>query len=138
MKKPILSLGLLALLLAISGCGMFPSSKTSESPTPSAPETISEAKASIEADSSSTTPSAVNATPSQAPTSSRTKVIWEDYDSGLRIEIDRMTSASDCLGINSYFGMATATEESVKARTGHGNDALTSYLNESLALANCN
>lgn len=117
---------------------MFPSSNTSKSPTPSASETISEAKAAIEGDSSSATPSAENATPSPAPTSSRTKVIWEDYDSGLRLEIDRMTSAGDCLGINSYFGMATATEESVIARTGHGNEALTSYLNESLALANCN
>jgi hypothetical protein len=68
----------------------------------------------------------------------RTDVVWADYDPGTQGEIDRMTNAGDCVGINSYFGMATATEEAVKARTGHGNEALTKYLNESLAIAQCN
>lgn len=132
MKKAIISLGVLALSLSLTGCGVFPGSMGTESPDPV--EKVSEAKASIAAESS-TDPLA-----SQLPSEStlRTEVIWADYDPGTQGEIDRMTNAGDCLGINSYFGMATATEESVKARTGHGNEALTKYLNESLALAQCN
>ena len=97
---------------------------------------MSGAKASIAAESSATPSSQVTNSPT--PSTARTEVIWADYDPGTKSEIDRMTNAGDCLGINSYFGMATATEESVKARTGHGNEALTKYLNESLALAKCN
>lgn len=121
-----------SISIGLAGCGSFPGPDIEQNPI----ETISEAKASIAAESS--------AKPSQSQTSSptpstiRTEVIWADYDPGTQGEIDRMTNAGDCLGINSYFGMATATEESVKARTGHGNEALTKYLNESLALAQCN
>lgn len=109
---------------------------SSNSGTVQVDETISAAKASIASESS---PKPTN-TESASPTSpaERTEVIWADYDPGTQGEIDRMTNAGDCLGINSYFGMATATEESVKARTGHGNEALTKYLNESLAIAKCN
>ena len=99
-------------------------------------ETISEAKASIAAESSAKPSSTETTSPS--PSTARTEVMWADYDPGTQGEIDRMTNAGDCVGINSYFGMATATEESVKARTGHGNEALTKYLNESLAIAKCN
>ena len=99
-------------------------------------ETISEAKASIAAESSAKPSSSGSSSPT--PSTARTEVIWADYDPGTQGEIDRMTNAGDCVGITSFFGMATATEESVKARTGHGNEALTKYLNESLALAQCN
>lgn len=134
MKKVFVSAGILALAIGLSGCGMFPGTQNSDIPNPA--ETISEAKASIAAESSAT-PSSAN-TSSPSPSTARTEVIWADYDPGTQGEIDRMTNAGDCVGINSYFGMATATEESVKARTGHGNEALTKYLNESLALAQCN
>ena len=113
---------------------MFPGTQNSDNLIPA--ETISEAKASIAAESSATPIPADSSSPS--PSTARTEVIWADYDPGTQGEIDRMTAAGDCVGINSYFGMATATEESVKARTGHGNGALTKYLNESLALAQCN
>lgn len=134
MKKVIFSTGVIALVVGLSGCGVFPSTQQSESSSPV--ETISEAKASIAAESSSKPSSTETTSPS--PSTARTEVMWADYDPGTQGEIDRMTNAGDCVGINSYFGMATATEESVKARTGHGNEALTKYLNESLAIAKCN
>ena len=134
MKKVIFSNGVIALAIGLSGCGVFPSTQQSESSSPV--ETISEAKASIAAESSVKPTSAQTSSPT--PTAARTEVIWADYDPGTQGEIDRMTNAGDCVGINSYFGMATATEESVKTRTGHGNEALTKYLNESLAIAKCN
>ena len=134
MKKVIISTGVLALAITLSGCGIFPGTENASTPNPV--ETISEAKASIAAEGSAKPSSTVTASPT--PSTARTEVIWADYDPGTQGEIDRMTNAGDCLGINSYFGMATATEESVKARTGHGNEALTKYLNESLAIAKCN
>ena len=134
MKKVFVSAGIVALSIGLSGCGVFPSTQQSEASNPT--ETLSEAKASIAAENSAT-PSSTDTT-SPSPSTARTEVIWADYDPGTQGEIDRMTNAGDCVGINSYFGMATATEESVKARTGHGNEALTKYLNESLAIAKCN
>lgn len=134
MKKVFISAGVFALAITLSGCGTFPGTESATTPSPL--ETISEAKASIAAESSAKPDSSDNASPS--PSTARTEVIWADYDPGTQGEIDRMTNAGDCVGINSYFGMATATEESVKARTGHGNEALTKYLNESLAIAKCN
>lgn len=134
MKKVIFSAGVISLAIGLSGCGVFPGTQQSETASPV--ETISEAKASIAAESSAKPTSAQTSSPT--PTTARTEVIWADYDPGTQGEIDRMTNAGDCGGINSYFGMATATEESVKARTGHGNEALTKYLNESLAIAKCN
>ncbi len=134
MKKVIISAGVIALVATLSGCGAFPGTESASTPNPA--ETISEAKASIAAESTADPSTSDSATPS--PLTARTEVIWADYDPGTQGEIDRMTNAGDCVGINSYFGMATATEESVKARTGHGNEALTKYLNESLAIAKCN
>lgn len=132
MKKVIFSVALFTVTLTLSGCSVLPSQE--KAPEPSPVETISEAKSSIAVDAT------VTPTPSQSasPSTARTEVIWADYDPGTQGEIDRMTNAGDCLGINSYFGMTTATEESVKARTGHGNEAITKYLNEALALAKCN
>ena len=134
MKKVFVLAGIFALAIGLSGCGVFPSTQQSEASNPT--ETLSEAKASIAAESSAKPSSSDTTSPS--PSTARTEVIWADYDPGTQGEIDRMTNAGDCVGINSYFGMATATEESVKARTGHGNEALTKYLNESLAIAKCN
>ena len=133
MKKVIFSAGVIAVAIGLSGCGVFPSTQQSETASPV--ETISEAKASIAAVSSAKPTLEQSSLP--PPTTARTEVAWADYDPGTQGEIDRMTNAGDCVGINSYFGMATATEESVKARTGHGNEALTKYLNESLSIAHC-
>ena len=133
MKKVIFSTGVIALVVGLSGCGVFPSTQQSESSSPV--ETISEAKASIAAESSAKPSSTETTSPS--PSTARTEVMWADYDPGTQGEIDRMTNAGDCVGINSYFGMATATEESVEARTGHGNEKLVKYLNEALVFAKC-
>ena len=131
MKFPVIIL-VTCISIGLAGCGSFPGHTVEQAPT----ETISEAKASIAAESSAKPSEAKTSSP--APPTARTEVIWADYDPGTQGEIVRMTNAGDCVGINSYFGMATATEESVKARTGHGNEALTKYLNESLAIAKCN
>ena len=131
-KKALTVIGIALSVSVLSSCAASPAVK----PTSDAVKTeeTSSAKASI-ASESTLKPSASSI---PTPSSSRTEVVWADYDPGTQSEIDRMTTAGDCLGINSYFGMATATEDSVKARTGHGNEALTKYLNESLALAQCN
>lgn len=63
--------------------------------------------------------------------------MWADYDAGIKSDIDRATDARDCQGIESFYGMATATEDSVMARSGHGNQALVTYLDEAVILANC-
>lgn len=123
--------------ILVASCVVMSLAACSSNPnTVQVDETISAAKASIASESSAQPTNTESASPT--PPAERTEVIWADYDPGTQGEIDRMTNAGDCVGINSYFGMATATEESVKARTGHGNEALTKYLNESLALAQCN
>jgi hypothetical protein len=76
------------------------------------------------------------ATPKPTPTS-RTTVAWGDYDSNLKTQIDALTAQQDCQSLQSFFGMTTATEQSVKDRTGHGNEALNRYLSEALELARC-
>ena len=118
--------------LVLSGCAAeesIPDVTPTASATPTPEETISDAKKEIEGQSSQS--------PKPTPVTSRTEVIWADYDPGLQATIDQLTTAKDCVGIESFFGMTTATEESVKARTGHGNEALEAYLNESLSLAGC-
>jgi hypothetical protein len=129
-KTVFVAVGICALVL--SGCaaeesvsGMTPSVSATQVPQ----ETISDAKKEIEGQSSQSL--------KPTPVTTRTEVIWADYDPGLQSEIDQLITSKDCVGIESFFGMTTATEESVKARTGHGNEALEAYLNESLSLAGC-
>jgi hypothetical protein len=129
-KRFLVATGVVACIVVLSACTSLPSAI--ETPAAIEIDATSEAKASIAEESSA------GPTSSPIPSIIRTEVMWADYDPGTQAEIDQMTNAGDCVGINSYFGMATATEESVKARTGHGNEALTKYLNESLALAQCN
>jgi hypothetical protein len=118
------------LSVALSGCGLnvLPASP---SPTTVAPEPVSPAKASLAA-----TPSS-SATPIPKPTA-RSVVVWTDYSSGLQSEIDAYTSTKDCRGIQSFFGMTVATEASMLASKGHGNSAVTAYINEALTIAGCN
>jgi hypothetical protein len=129
-KTVVIAVGICALVL--SGCAAeesLPDVTPTVIATPTPEETISDAKKEIEAQSSQS--------PKPTPVASRSEVIWADYDTGLQVEIDQLTAAKDCVGIESFFGMTTATEESVRARTGHGNEALEAYLNESLAIAGC-
>ena len=64
--------------------------------------------------------------------------MWADYEPGTQAEIDLFTKSKDCRGLQTYVGMATATEASGKAKSGHGADALMKYITESLSLAGCN
>ena len=97
-------------------------------------KTISAEKAAVT--SPTPIPSSSGGTGSATP-ETRTEVIWADYSPGLQSEIDQMTQSGDCVGIQSFYGMATATQETMKATTGHGNEAFTAYLNEALVLAKC-
>lgn len=133
MKKIFLFIACSGLAIGLSSCA---ASVSELSATSEPEETISEAKNSI-ATENADTPVPID-TASPTPSAKRTEVNWGDYTPGTQGEIDQMAAAGDCLGLQSMFGMATATEESVKARTGHGNEALTKYLNESLVIAGCN
>lgn len=101
-----------------SSASAVPSSSV-ETPSPTPPAEPSSAKA------------------SPTPSVARTQVIWADYTPGLQAELDAMTTSQDCIGIQSFYGMTAATEESMKASTGHGNEALNAYIDESLKLAQC-
>ena len=129
-KKVFLGAALVSVL-SVTGCAEASSVFTQS--TPSATSTISDAKASIAAEASKS-PAPI---PSSSGGATRTTVVWSDYDAGTQAEIDLFTKNKDCRGLQSYVGMATATETSVKAKTGHGNDALLKYINEGLASAGC-
>ena len=101
-------------------------------PTPMVTESVSEAKKSISKD---VKPSET-LTPNPSSTY-RTEVMWSDYEPGTQAQIDLFTKSKDCRGLQTYFGMATATEASVKAKSGHGAEALMKYITESLTLAGC-
>ena len=133
MKRFAFISGAIAFSLTLTSCAGTPI--VLETSVTSQPDETSAAKASIAANHTGTaTPTA---SPDPSTSATRVEVSWADYDPGTQSEIDRMTNAGDCLGLNSYFGLVTASEESVKARTGHGNEALAKYLNESLAIAHC-
>jgi hypothetical protein len=131
-RKLFFSLGSALVIVALSGCGIMPGSTTQTASDPV--KTVPAERAEITKPTLAPSPTGTDGV--SIPTV-RTQVPWADYDSGLQAEIDNLTTSKDCLGIQSYFGMATATEESIKAKTGHGNEALTSYLNEALILAQC-
>ena len=124
---------MITLVITLSGCGVMPGSGNVDASDPV--KTVDGEKAAIT--TASATPTQSSTTSTNAPVA-RTEVVWADYDQGTQADIDLMTSNGDCLGIQSFFGMATATEDAVKARTGHGNEALTAYLNEALQIAKCN
>ncbi|BAU98700.1 lipoprotein [Aurantimicrobium minutum] len=131
MKKIFSIILALPLLFALSGCGVKPgSSGVEQNPT----KTISAEEAAVT--SPTPIPSSSGGTGSSTP-ETRTEVIWADYSPGLQSEIDQMTQSGDCRGIETFFGMAVATEEKMKATAGHGNEAFTAYLNEALVLAKC-
>ena len=125
-------MGSALVIVALSGCGAMPGSTTQTASDPA--KTVQAEQAEIIKPTLIPSPTGSGVVPN--PTV-RTQVQWADYDSGLQDEIDNLTTSNDCQGIQSFFGMVTATEESIKAKTGHGNEALTSYLNEALILAQC-
>jgi hypothetical protein len=67
----------------------------------------------------------------------RTTVLWGDYVSGTQQDIDALTAAGDCKSLDSQYGGAKANEESVRASSGHGAEAILAYIKEALALAAC-
>lgn len=65
-------------------------------------------------------------------------MLWSDYDPGTQAQIDLFTNIKDCRGLQTYVGMVTATEASVKAKSGHGAEAIMKYIMESFNLSGCN
>lgn len=117
----------IATLSFLSGC-----ESVNVLPTPAAkPSDLSEAKISAGSQTAATPQTTFQ-------NRDRTSVIWANYDPGTQAEVDLFTKNKDCRGLQSYVGMATATEASVKAKTGHGNDALLRYIGESMIIASCN
>ena len=126
-------------LSLLTGCSSAPfvspaSGVPSSTNIPSAPA-VSSAKEKLATQSA--TPSASGSSATTPGSVERSAVVWADYDTGLQNTIDQATGAGDCRGISTFFGMTTATEDSVLARTGHGNEAVVTYLNEALVIANC-
>lgn len=116
--------------LLLVGCAQEP--KVTSEITPAPKKTSAEMK----------TPSAedltVISTPQpSSPTANRTEVKWSDYQAGLQADIDQLSVNQDCQGLQTYYGMISATEESVKAQYGHGNEALQKYLDEAVAQSGC-
>jgi hypothetical protein len=141
MKQRSHILAFLVGLVLLTGCATVPEFAVRQnSPSGQASETISPAKQRIRTESpspSASPTSAETSTPRPGQPQVRTNVVWSDYDADLKPDIDRATSAGDCQGIESFYGMATATEDSVMAFSGHGNQALVAYLDEAVKLATC-
>lgn len=76
-------------------------------------------------------------TPQPTISIQRTEVLWSDYDPELQQNIDLFAANQDCQGLQSYFGLITATEQSMIARSGHGNEALEKYLKEAISISGC-
>ena len=135
MKKLLISAGIFAFAIGLSGCAFESRNSSNIPPTPEAVE-------SKVATSASETPKVKSqealptATSTVLPTS-RTSVFWEDYAPGTQQEIDIMTAGLDCGGIRTFFGMVTATKDSILQQTGHDSNAITAYLNEALIIARC-
>ena len=146
----VLTVTTVTTALLLSGCA--PAATGSETPTASPTGTAS---ASAPATSKATAKPTASKQPLDNPSSdpaagsgaqnsdgqgdplARTKVLWADYPAGTQADIDAQTAAADCKSLDSQYGGAIATEESVRASSGHGAEALLAYIDEARALAAC-
>lgn len=132
MKKNQLFVLVGLLSLALAGCMTQNPQQINENTTSPTPSNTPSSTFTLEPDNLKPT-----STPKPTSSSLRTEVSWGDYQLGLQQNIDQFAAKQDCQGLQSFFGMITATEESMKANKGHGNEALEKYLNEAVALAGC-
>lgn len=118
MRKLAVALLAVALVPALAGCVRIPtSSSTEEPPAASAQPTPAEEVA--------------------EPESDRTEVPWADYEVTLQAQIDDLTAAGDCAGLQAAFDTADANNDATMSRTGHNNADLMTYIDESMRLAEC-
>ena len=112
---------LAALCLVLAGCSV--TSNTDATSTPTAlPSPPSQSEAT---------------SPSPEPTPDRAEVSWADYAPAVKSDIDAMTSAGDCIGLQTQFDTADANNQATMDRVGHNNAALMSYIDESMRMAGC-
>lgn len=64
-------------------------------------------------------------------------VQWEDYGSTLKADIDALTAAKDCNGLQEQFDNADANNPATMERTGHNNAELMGYLDKAMKTAGC-
>jgi hypothetical protein len=67
----------------------------------------------------------------------RTQVDWENYDSSVRIRIDRLASVGDCKGLQAEFDIAERNNAAQRRRTGDGNDDLMGYIDQKMRESGC-
>jgi len=76
--------------------------------------------------------------PTTAPQeNTRAEVPWQDYDASVKTRIDELTEVGDCAALQAEFDVADANDDTTRARTGHGNAELMTYIDEALRLAGC-
>jgi hypothetical protein len=137
--------------LLLGGCAPADSSSNTGSSTPSATASHSSAKPTAPSSAKPTASNQPLENPSSDPAAgsgaqnsdgkgdplARTTVSWADYQAGTQADIDAQTAAGDCKSLDSQYGGAIANEESVRASSGHGAEALLAYIDEARALAAC-
>jgi PBP1b-binding outer membrane lipoprotein LpoB len=140
-----------ASLFVLTGCATDANSSETSTPTPSSPFTSSPSPSTSTPTAKPTKSAQPLDNPSSDPAAgsgaensdgagnplARTTVLWGDYVSGTQQDIDALTAAGDCKSLDSQYGGAKANEESVRASSGHGADAILAYIKEALALAAC-
>lgn len=66
-----------------------------------------------------------------------TTVPWRDYEPGLQSQIDAMSAAKDCDGMQSVFNKIGATNLAVRNAHGHGNEEVLGYIDAKERAAGC-
>ena len=105
-----------------------PDTTVPEATTPEFTEAANTTAASA-TDAPTTTLSAVDAAYTDVP--------WENYDPLVQQRIFELVGAHDCAGLQDEFDTADANDDLQRNRTGTGNAALMTYLNELLMASSC-
>ena len=64
-------------------------------------------------------------------------VQWGDYSADLQSRIDAAAASRDCDALQEEFDVADANDDATRARTGHGNAELMTYIDAALRTAGC-
>ena len=62
---------------------------------------------------------------------------WSDYAADLRPRIDAAAAAGGCVLLQQEFDTGAANDDETRARTGHGNAELMSYIDAAMKAAGC-
>ena len=67
----------------------------------------------------------------------RTDVQWQNYAAEVKIRLDQMMDAKDCVGPKAQSKISESNNEATMNRVGHDNSKLIAYTNEALKIAGC-